>query len=188
MSVHFSKAYHGVLTGRDVKSVVKIAPSSRPVDKFPDRRHLPSRPAVKSALLYFAVPFRRNILSRCTLPSRLADIISPVGNYRPVPSRYCKFTVPSRHQKLHRCHIKSSPADTTSPFPSGRLWCPSSVPTHSHQKIRNHEILSFTNMKLDLPFSFYSRSCAGTVMHLYSELKSKLRMTTFFFSNFHFFP
>ena len=59
-----------------------MAPSSRPVDKISDCRHLPSRPTMKVCPV---VLYRRNNLSCCTLPSRHDDIISPVESYRLIP-------------------------------------------------------------------------------------------------------
>ena len=67
----------------------------------PRRFHLPlTRP----------VPPRRENLSRCTLPSRPVEEISP---YRPVPSAKSAPTVPSRRQNLP---LPSRPAVKTSPY------------------------------------------------------------------------
>ena len=85
--------------GRDGKTVVKMEPWSRPV---PSRRqfHLP---------LTRTVPSRRENISRCTLPSRLVEEISP---YIPVPSTKPAPTVPSRLQNLS---LPSCPVVKTCP-------------------------------------------------------------------------
>ena len=86
--------------GRDGKTVVQMEPWSRPV---PSRRqfHLP---------LAHTVPSRRENLSRCTLPSRPVEEISP---YRPVPSSEPAPTVPSRLQNLR---LPARPPVKTCPY------------------------------------------------------------------------
>ena len=100
--------------GRDGTTVVKMEPWSPPV---PSRRqfHLP---------LTRTVPPRRENLSRCTLPSRPVEEISP---HRPVPSTNAAPTVPSRRQSPP---LPSRPAVKTCPY---RPAPPFVAVTHSRQ-------------------------------------------------------
>ena len=66
-------------------------------------------PLSNSAPLYFNVPSRRNNLSRCILPSRSGDVVSPAGNYR-LPRRNTT-NLPSR------LVIKNCTVATYSPLP-----------------------------------------------------------------------
>ena len=94
-----------VTTGRDGKIRVKMEQWSCPV---PSRRqfYLP---------LTRTVPSRRENFSRCTLPSRSVEEISP---YRPVPSTKPAPTVPSRLQNLplpSRLVVKTCPYRAVQP-------------------------------------------------------------------------
>ena len=115
--------------GRDGKSVVKIEQWSHPV---PSRRqfHLP---------LTRTVPSRRENLSRCTLPSRPVEDISP---YRPVSSTKPAPTVSSclrnlplpYHPVVKTCPYRPVPPSKPVPNavnPSGQKLVPTVPPGHS---------------------------------------------------------
>lgn len=118
-------------TGRDGQTVVKVVSSSR-VDKFLNRRPLPSRPATKlcPVVLYRPVPSENQ--SRCTRPSRPVDTITPAVHFRPVASR--NRYLPSR-PVIQTC----TPADETCPtFTPTRCF-----PVHYRQEIPKFRISSF---------------------------------------------